>query len=371
MTTADRSWQPGSLFQAIFSEGVREGPAAVRKHLLVTLTGHGICCERRPVTPMADLSVERALEAGEREPLRTILLLFSSALSFFGALGFLFLLLFTAPGEAALAWYGTTALAAFLSLSGIASFVLARKGALRPAAFLLACGLVTTGTGDLVFLEDIEGVAAIIYCVVVGLVALGIEPRQWLPFGAFFGVWVATGTLLHYFPVVEQLRLPENLVVVFTVGAMTLGLSFPALLFWVFHSSLARSRQEAWQLAEKALEASRAKTEFLGAMSHELRTPLNVLLGTTEMLREGAGGELPEPALGLVGKIEKYSRELLALVENALQVSQIEGGGLQVRSRGVRSARAPRGGARRRRSHAQERRRRAPLAARRTRADAG
>src|SRR4029450_2458356 len=72
--------------------------------------------------------------------------------------------------------------------------------------------------------------------------------------------------------------------------------------------------------------ADRLKSEFVSTVSHELRTPLNVIIGYTEMLREGAVGALSGDQRDLVDRLDTRGRELLDLVEATLQVNRIEGG---------------------------------------------
>ena len=76
--------------------------------------------------------------------------------------------------------------------------------------------------------------------------------------------------------------------------------------------------------------ADRLKSEFVSTVSHELRTPLNVIIGYTEMLREGAVGALSGDQRDLIERLDTRGRELLDLVEATLQVNRIEAGRDQV-----------------------------------------
>jgi PAS domain S-box-containing protein len=78
------------------------------------------------------------------------------------------------------------------------------------------------------------------------------------------------------------------------------------------------------RLVEQLARASRIKSEFLSTMSHELRTPLNVVLGFAEML---ADQELPEDERQqLRERITLVGRELLDLVDGALDIGKLEAG---------------------------------------------
>ncbi len=82
---------------------------------------------------------------------------------------------------------------------------------------------------------------------------------------------------------------------------------------------------------EAAESANRAKSAFLSRMSHELRTPLNAILGFSQLMRmEAEAGDLTlKPHR--VTLIESAARHLLDLVNEVLDVSRIEAGGVALK----------------------------------------
>ena len=92
----------------------------------------------------------------------------------------------------------------------------------------------------------------------------------------------------------------------------------------------AQSRNSELLIArDQALEASRTKSAFLANMSHELRTPLNAIIGYAELVAEDVaeleGGSL----LSDVTKIRAAAEQLLALINDILDLSKIEAGHME------------------------------------------
>ena len=80
---------------------------------------------------------------------------------------------------------------------------------------------------------------------------------------------------------------------------------------------------------DRAESANRAKTEFLAVMSHELRTPLNGILGFAELLRESP--HLSDEDRDQVQIIQSSGNSLLRLLDDLLDFSRVEGGGLKLK----------------------------------------
>ncbi len=95
------------------------------------------------------------------------------------------------------------------------------------------------------------------------------------------------------------------------------------------------ARHETMRQAERARgaaeQASRAKSGFLTQMSHELRTPLTALLGFAELALEPEAAEADRRAH--LERIRDNGWQVLALVDDLLDLSRIEAGRLATRDR--------------------------------------
>ncbi len=103
----------------------------------------------------------------------------------------------------------------------------------------------------------------------------------------------------------------------------------PAYFICVIEDITSRKQTQAALLAAQAAErANAAKTEFLSRMSHELRTPLNAVLGFAQLLQMDGGSALSRDQQEKLAHIESAGAHLLAMINDVLDLSRIESGGM-------------------------------------------
>jgi signal transduction histidine kinase len=90
--------------------------------------------------------------------------------------------------------------------------------------------------------------------------------------------------------------------------------------------------ERSWMELE---QVSRHKSEFLANMSHELRTPLNAIIGFADVLRDELFGPLNEKQAEYIVDIVGAGRQLLALINDILDLAKAEAGRIDLVVRDV------------------------------------
>ncbi|YBV95347.1 PAS domain S-box protein [Phyllobacteriaceae bacterium JZ32] len=114
-----------------------------------------------------------------------------------------------------------------------------------------------------------------------------------------------------------------------TIGKLAASNSYCAVLRDITHWK--RAEEELTNARREAERASSQKTEFLARISHEIRTPLNAIIGFSELMSDEKFGPIGnERYRDYLRDINRSGNHVLALVNDLLDISKIEAGGLDM-----------------------------------------
>lgn len=136
--------------------------------------------------------------------------------------------------------------------------------------------------------------------------------------------WVETGKPIAAGEIIKQ-RSDDKPVAVYSTRLATCNKSGEQEMYVVDIdlSELKRANEELVKAKQFAERANRAKSEFLANMSHEIRTPMNGVMGMTNLLLETG---LNEEQRDLAQTVLESTQELLAIIDELLDISRIEAG---------------------------------------------
>ena len=89
--------------------------------------------------------------------------------------------------------------------------------------------------------------------------------------------------------------------------------------------------EEVGLARDQAKAANKSRSEFLAMMSHELRTPLNAVIGYSEIIKQETFGPVGSPKYReYVDDIHDSGCHLLNIINDILDLSKLETGGLEL-----------------------------------------
>lgn len=141
----------------------------------------------------------------------------------------------------------------------------------------------------------------------------------------------ALAAITHRYPVApfqtSDLRTYDPFQERWIFPAFALMASLLAAVLWFSQRRIGRAKAEAALAVQSAMEASRAKEEFLAVISHEVRTPMNAVLGYMDLLRDTPMRPDQEQ---FVGDVCHATSSLLALMSDILDFSKLRSGTVQL-----------------------------------------
>lgn len=91
-------------------------------------------------------------------------------------------------------------------------------------------------------------------------------------------------------------------------------------------------------MTQQLSDLDRMKADFMSIATHELKTPINVVGGYAELIQDGVYGEVNEAQMDALTAIQEQAVILTQLVNQLLDISRLEAGGLTLEIRNMEVA---------------------------------
>lgn len=129
-------------------------------------------------------------------------------------------------------------------------------------------------------------------------------------------------------PIEGQMVRPDSSVIDYAVTPLPDG---GTLLTFVDVTDSKRYERALIERNEALVTADRLKNQFIGHISYELRTPLTNIIGFSELLANPIFGTLTPRQRDYLDDIAFSSKTLLAIIDDILDLSAIDAGGLELK----------------------------------------
>jgi len=187
--------------------------------------------------------------------------------------------------------------------------------------------------GPLYLILFVLSIYFIIDSVVISLVHRKWMSRRQFASVMFFSFMLIVGTVFQVF------FFPEVLLNLFCASVAIMVITFSLETPDYFRLTVAMeelkkvaedldiAKKDAIDARNEAIEANKAKSEFLASMSHEIRTPINGVLGMNSIILK----EAKDPnILEYARNIDSAGNGLLSLINDILDFSKIESGKMEI-----------------------------------------
>lgn len=116
----------------------------------------------------------------------------------------------------------------------------------------------------------------------------------------------------------------DTMRVMIMIGSSAILLAAVSIVFLLYYRLSHQQMVELNEAKKKAVQADKAKSEFLSSMSHDIRTPMNAIIGMTEIAMKNIHDSMRVE--DCLKKVKLSSKHLLGLINDVLDMSKIESG---------------------------------------------
>jgi signal transduction histidine kinase/CheY-like chemotaxis protein len=221
---------------------------------------------------------------------------------------------------------GIASLAVLASASGLASFMLARRGNVELAAhiYLIAIGLVIAVSGVLIHPHSFVTALYIPFITLSFMIYYEGRHFHYAVMYAVFFVALYVFCLWVNAAFIRSYLVDHDFVETYVREPMLLTvLLLTALQAFYFSWVLGRGQESLKSAVLDSEAANDAKSNFLAAMSHEIRTPMNGVVGMVELMLTKKRDDHDREMLETV-KASSFS--LLRIIDDILDTAKIEAG---------------------------------------------
>lgn len=125
--------------------------------------------------------------------------------------------------------------------------------------------------------------------------------------------------------IVNDMNIQRQVIILVMAGVILIGI---IIIFAIYYRLSQQQLRELEQAEQAAVQANKAKSEFLSSMSHDIRTPMNGIVGMTAIAMANINDMTKVKEC--LGKITLSSKHLLGLINDVLDMSKIESGKLSL-----------------------------------------
>lgn len=156
-----------------------------------------------------------------------------------------------------------------------------------------------------------------------GVYVIGDERRHIYGTYLDFSEWYLI-TVMPYGPLDEVVADLSDKCSMVAIGSCLVILLILLFIFIKYFQMTRQQLKEVEKAKQEAIQANKAKSEFLSNVSHDIRTPMNAIVGMTAIAV--ANIDSRDQVQNCLRKITLSSKHLLGLINDVLDMSKIESG---------------------------------------------